>query len=597
MFSENILGFTEHSLLVENQQRIDAVWEKFKEQLTPEKFHIVGAVDPTVNKSYLQWLCGQAVKFPTFWEDVSKTTDNLANYERLKARLPAADRDINRIRDYRELFTKIEPFLDSKSGKQLKNETADKARADTIYIYRGPLGMVLVPTTGEAMTFWGLGTQWCVTNPGTFRSYYNRGPMYCLIRPDGKKFLLHIHTKQLMNENDIPVKSKTDVDSLRELVNMALKAAVPTVKDQNDAKSMMTFATSFGLGLTTEIDARLRELSRTSVLVGLYLATTTKARVLEAEPLIARQSASAISYARAIKQRFPAGEAVIASNPVYASAYAKEIIKGPFILNGQLIAESWGNLSALPRELLDAISHSNNSRYLLRNTPAITATIHRINSIDDKLVSDTSLLLYIPGSKEVFGNIQPDGLVADNISATRWLKLDNNIGYKSLKNILEVVIGTDITTPEQLSLVFNHLISTGKILMFWYKREDTRSYLNTDRSKNRFISNKISANMDIERARLSVYARRDSAKLLVKQHFEPIRAKLKTQGDLPGVKNIDNKIRSISYKLNTFGGDYYLQPDFAGYNNGRTHISLSRLQSIFKFIDKLVANVQAGKHD
>lgn len=349
-----------HTELTENDARIQAIQAKYASQISATVVqNLANDIDPTRAKMYLEWLVRQYIKFPTFDEDLSRTREDLVTFERVKTRLPAEHRDINRIKDYRELGDILQPYTESKSGKQAKREHAQKMRNDTTYVYCGPEGMIVIPRTQEAASFWGLGTRWCTTSEGGsyFQHYSKQGPLYVLLFPGGKKWQAHFPTRQVNTETDAPAKNPNVP-----LVCRAAEAELSRLSDASFGSSLSRVTISQeAFRIATTYDVKLSPDQETLFAhdhsTALAYVAKTRRRFPAAEKLLAQLSSTAFRYASLINQPFPEGERAIATNLLYARAYAKQILKGPFHYNGQLIAEqlaeSWGNWSSLPHSIRD----------------------------------------------------------------------------------------------------------------------------------------------------------------------------------------------------------------------------------------------------
>lgn len=148
--------------------------------------------DPTQQKKYLGWLIRWAL-------DRVKTEGLQAMEEMVEQDTPRAYRaldvlgrgqirgfDINRAKTLSDLEDVTEPFYKVVAQKQAVQSEQDQIRAETQFIYKGPEGRIVSPTTERASRYWGRGTRWCTAytdRPTYFQSYANKGDRLYIIMP------------------------------------------------------------------------------------------------------------------------------------------------------------------------------------------------------------------------------------------------------------------------------------------------------------------------------------------------------------------------------------------------------------------------------
>ncbi len=160
--------------------------------------------DPSQQKKYLSWLMNWANNGGKM-EDLPKAHEYLDILDRGRVR----GFDLNSVKTLPELFRVVEPFLAKPTQGQEEKE--QRAQVDTVtkYVYQGPEGMILIPTTEGASQFWGRGTQWCTAatkGQCLYSEYAGRGPLYVVIpKGSAERFQLHFETGQFMDATDTPL--------------------------------------------------------------------------------------------------------------------------------------------------------------------------------------------------------------------------------------------------------------------------------------------------------------------------------------------------------------------------------------------------------
>jgi hypothetical protein len=174
-----------------------------------EPIDIVNHFSQHVPPKMLQWTINQYVKGNIKMEDAPGVGKNLEKFVKNKNQLEK--KDINQYKTAGELYATLraiqdadEPVSKRQMKKQIKSQEA-KVHIDT------PNFKIIEPLTHKAACYYGANTQWCTTtkdDPSLFDHYSHQGPLYVIIaKKDGKdrKFQLHYHSDQLMDENDSPI--------------------------------------------------------------------------------------------------------------------------------------------------------------------------------------------------------------------------------------------------------------------------------------------------------------------------------------------------------------------------------------------------------
>jgi hypothetical protein len=164
--------------------------------------------DPTANKKYVQWVIRTYLKSGIrYTEDLGRTNTALILFDKNKIKLHIEQRDINKIKSLPDLETLVEPFEETKSGKEIKKEISATIKTQTKLIYDGAEGKISVPLAQEASMFWGQGTKWCTAanKDNMFDQYNKDGHLYIIFLNNGEKYQFHLQSGQLMDVKDVEV--------------------------------------------------------------------------------------------------------------------------------------------------------------------------------------------------------------------------------------------------------------------------------------------------------------------------------------------------------------------------------------------------------
>ena len=250
------LNFSSFNLLLENREDFlkqkhgkeiielyqkkyphDATWRTIPDKTLDTLFGLFrDSIDPTRNKIYMQWIVGQHLKwlrgtpgFERWAEDFLAIHRDLSEFERVKGRMPGDQRDINRYKTYYDLRRAIEPYLETKSGKEIKRDEVEAFRKEIRTVYEGPDVRIYIPKSEKSSCFLGRGTKWCTAAENSY-NYYNHysknGPLIVFIFPDGRKFQLHNESGQFMNEQDYQVDIKKWVSEYAGAVKRLMNSGV-----------------------------------------------------------------------------------------------------------------------------------------------------------------------------------------------------------------------------------------------------------------------------------------------------------------------------------------------------------------------------------
>lgn len=165
-----------------------------------ELFEAVFNLDPTKDRrtkayKYADWICGvyaQSLEAqnPIRAEDFYKITNHLSVYDKFCSRINERPSDIQKY-SYEALVDisfRLKP--EGKSRTQLNREQREKIEAETLTLYAGPEGKVVVPLTEAASCFWGQGTEWCTAatqSKNYFDDYFSYDPLVIFLTKDKDK--------------------------------------------------------------------------------------------------------------------------------------------------------------------------------------------------------------------------------------------------------------------------------------------------------------------------------------------------------------------------------------------------------------------------
>ena len=174
----------------------------------------VAAADPTVKKSYMQWIATRSLKNPAEnkTEDYPAVHDCLQGFEANKARI--ANKDINTYKNFHELFAVVLPLLTPREktpeekAKEKEDAKLNAIKAEIETVYTGPEGWIRIPKTERASQYLGQNTTWCTAYTNRecrFNSYNSRDVLFVVyIKATKERFQIHIDNGEysdIMNKN------------------------------------------------------------------------------------------------------------------------------------------------------------------------------------------------------------------------------------------------------------------------------------------------------------------------------------------------------------------------------------------------------------
>lgn len=205
-----MIRFNKLQTLTENN-RVDFLRDRFKEPALKHLIQIYGnprtaevqypivfdkivAADPTNHKQYIQWILTLFVRGNIQLSDLDKVHEDLTLFERVKQRVPVERRDINRYKQYQDLYDVIQEFGNAKSTVGINHKEIAMFGQEIKTYYEGPEGAIYSPKTAAASIYLGKGTRWCTAATGSanyFDSYNKRGQLIIFINRKGDKFQKH----------------------------------------------------------------------------------------------------------------------------------------------------------------------------------------------------------------------------------------------------------------------------------------------------------------------------------------------------------------------------------------------------------------------
>ena len=227
-----------------------------------DAFQKIAGYDPTATlKSekhqyiYLEWICSRILRETPRPQDLYKIHEDLDIYSSLtrldKFRAsrpgtifyrPFVNAEIGQY-SIAALSEAILPYTNladrKKTAHDLESERA-KADSETLTLYEGPDGRIVVPLTMEASQFWGKGTKWCISatkSSNLFDDYYEDGtnPIIMFL-PKGTR------EKFAFNEHDS--------SSARNMLDVGIVDPYQTVQD-NESPNVAVLGDFLGSALTS----------------------------------------------------------------------------------------------------------------------------------------------------------------------------------------------------------------------------------------------------------------------------------------------------------------------------------------------------------
>ena len=203
-----------------------------KQELSDEIIKDIHTADPAHNKQHMQWVVNLYKKKNIRHEDLGRVATALEHFQKpaVRAALKTAGKptDINQYKSLSDLEDAVEPHKEAISGKEeekkIKSEGAD-------LIHSGNGVTIHHIKTKEAACAYGAGTKWCTAGEknNMFDHYNKRGPIF-VIQHQGRKYQLHTHSNQFMDEKDKPTDiSKVHPDIQKEMA----KSDNPEVQKAN----------------------------------------------------------------------------------------------------------------------------------------------------------------------------------------------------------------------------------------------------------------------------------------------------------------------------------------------------------------------------
>lgn len=204
-----------------------------------------------------------------FIEDLSKTTENLKDYEIAKQYLPQDQRDINKLTPRNLSDIIINFVLPEKKKKQTEKKEAKKTRSGFEHsggeiIHQGPKWTVIkISDTGEKgkdAAAWYGGFQkykegesnWCTSPPDStnFSYYIKKGPLYVIFPNDDngevgnktglpkERYQFHFQSSQFMDRHDHQIKLVEELNGrmseIKKVFKDEFKRNINEISEKND---------------------------------------------------------------------------------------------------------------------------------------------------------------------------------------------------------------------------------------------------------------------------------------------------------------------------------------------------------------------------
>jgi hypothetical protein len=311
--------------------KINLLSKKYK--IEPTIINKLIQLDPTPNKTYLDWITKLYKNNNRILEDKDKFLHSLSIFHTKKHLFHNLDisNDINKYKSLGELDTILnEKKLDNTVSKREQvrlNETKGQE-----VVYQDGVYSVIDIKTPEAASKLLRNTKLCVKNPETFNKYnINENNKLLLITKNNERYLLlNEESKQLMDIYDNQLSSEEYI-SIKPLLKKLWKKGIlkqpPIIFSRNKEKDINEYSYD--------------EVKKYPSLAYDYCAFKNNSQpIKELEPTIARNAELSYYYANSILGgEFKLGEKIIATNALNSYLYARDVLKGPFKLGEVAIAK------------------------------------------------------------------------------------------------------------------------------------------------------------------------------------------------------------------------------------------------------------------
>ena len=166
----------EEQLLIEG--RIEDVKKRYPELDEKGLLDILIDKDPSGNQKYLAWAAKQLAQRD---DSTSQTADyaaaNIELYHKLRAYIPSEYKDINRIKDLRDLeriaYDTYQKKAEKDRLKRIEAKYKQEAMENSDVVYKDEDFLMVRPFNSGASCFWGRGTKWCISATES-QNYFNQ---------------------------------------------------------------------------------------------------------------------------------------------------------------------------------------------------------------------------------------------------------------------------------------------------------------------------------------------------------------------------------------------------------------------------------------
>jgi hypothetical protein len=294
-----------------------------KYNIEPTIINKLTELDPTPNKTYLDWITKLYKKNNRILEDKDKFLHSLSIFHTKKHLFHnlGVSNDINKYESLGELDTILnEKKLDNTVSKREQvrlNETKGQE-----VVYQDGVYSVIDIKTSEAAGKLLRNTNWCVKNPETFNKYnINENNKLLLITKNNERYLLlNEKTEQLMDIYDNEISSEEYI-SIKPLLKKIWKKGIlkqPPIIFSDDNKPNEVIEYSYD------------EVKKYPALAFYYCcySDSKPKKITELEPIISTSTKYSYEYAYWILQGpFKLGEAAIATDAEFSYFYARNVLK------------------------------------------------------------------------------------------------------------------------------------------------------------------------------------------------------------------------------------------------------------------------------
>ena len=291
-----------------------------------EIMEMIESADPTRNKMYTQWIVKRYVAGDFNIDDLDQVKSQLTEYDAVKKSLTTG-KDINQL-TYAQL-----PAIIS-AGQTQKSAPKFEVVPESTVLYNGPLGQLAIPRTEEASCELGKQTNWCTARTESenhFDEYDD--PLYVWRDKNGKKYQFYWSSRSEFKNSANQDMSTKDFIYFRSTHPILSKLFAEQEEDLlygADPEAVGSYYTILKKGYGIQWDEGKSIVGNAELESHDYPYSMEDGRQPELEPEILEDDYYALAYAMyVIDDRWPEFESKILANPSsVAILYAEDVIGG-----------------------------------------------------------------------------------------------------------------------------------------------------------------------------------------------------------------------------------------------------------------------------